>query len=251
MAVLLSSIVDFLFSIIAYWWALVPGVLLGLGEVMTFFSEKVDEWFKNNKLRVRRYAIPISIIGLFIACFLAFHEERMAHEDTKNEFIGYKDKYSTLEFDELRSEINNVREEIHKWPTEGSIDGDVGIGQWEGNVFVYHQPLLVFTKMVTWEESLKPFIFTIDGEGAPPPNTFIYWRIDADRAKNRVKATIDGPLGNMAEVFLNMKRSTDAGFNSGIQLTEDRRMSLVAKLDEGTVPVILRVYITSYEVENK
>lgn len=213
----------------------------------TLLSGKVDEWFASNKLRVRRYAIPISIIGLFIACFLAYHDERTSHEDTKTKFSEYKDDHSGKGFGELDKELEQLKAEMHKWPTEGTSDSD---GEWEGNTFVYREPLLILTKKVTWQDNLKPYVFIIDGEGSPEPGSFIYWRIDADRAKSKVKAIIDWAHGMEAKWKLNINRHADE-FGDGIRLPNNRKLSLVTKLDKGTAPVIVRVYITSFEVEKK
>ena len=126
MAELFKSITDFVLSIIVFWWLLIPGVLLAIVALMTLCSEKVDELFTSNKSLVRRYAIPISIIGLFIACFLAFHEERMAHEKTKQE---YKQNYGkkgfnelNIELEKLRNENVNIKSKLDKLPTEPQIE---------------------------------------------------------------------------------------------------------------------------------
>ena len=65
-----------------------------------------------------------------------------------------------------------------------------------------------------------------------------------------MKAVIDWAKGKGVEWKLDLNSHKDE-FGDGIRLSKDRKMSLVTKLDKGTSPVILRVYITSFEVEKK
>jgi len=263
-----ESIVSFGTALVDKWLLIVAGVLIPvLVDVPSMFFDKWEKWVSEHKLTVRKYRVGFFIVVLFIASFLVFHEERLAHKETNIEFTEYKGKYSPLAFDELKEDIKGIKErenhwdkeeqeklieeKIDKWAKEVSIDGDIGIGQWDGNVFVYHQPLLVFTKLVTWQDSLKPFVFTIDGEGAPELNSLVTWRVDIDRATERVNAIITHAHGIAAEVLLDIKKNNRGEFSSAISMSEDRKMALVAKIEKGTVPVILRVYITSYEVNNK
>ena len=74
MSDLLKSFPIFLSALIAYWWMLVPGIVLSLIEIARTVSDKADS-LASDKKRIRQYIVPVSIIGLFIASYLAWNNE--------------------------------------------------------------------------------------------------------------------------------------------------------------------------------
>jgi hypothetical protein len=119
-------------------------------------------------------------------------------------------------------------------------------GYWEGAAFIYKQPLLVFTKRLTVEENNKPFTFHVDD---PEPNTFVRYKIDVENAEDRVLASIDFAHGKNLESMLSWSTLRGIGPGGGIRLPNDKALSLVACLKENTVPVTIRVYIKSFEIQ--
>lgn len=120
-------------------------------------------------------------------------------------------------------------------------------GFWDGNKFIYHKPILVLTKQAIPEENGIGTPFKVTD---PEANTFIWWKTEVDNAKDRVMTTVDFQHDNR-------QMSWDGGMISpaeatgGIITNKAKKLYLHTCLKKDTSPVIVRVYITAFEVFNQ
>ena len=193
------------------------GALIGLTLFLVALVFLILGWSKKLKM-----SIPVIFMIIFGVGFLV---------STAFYFISNPSPPNKVE----------VREEINKWAQTGSLEGN---GEWDGNVFVYYEPHLLFTKRVTVEDNGTPFILEVD---PIQRESFINWKIEIEKAGDRVQATIDFKHGKNAN--LSWENAFKPGLTGGIRLPEDRLLSLVTNLKPETIPVIISVYMTSYEIQ--
>ena len=101
MSDLLKSFPIFLSALIAYWWMLVPGIVLSLIEIARTVSDKADS-LASDKKRIRQYIVPVSIIGLFIASYLAWNNEYQELVKKQNELKKIPEPQLSLKIETLR-----------------------------------------------------------------------------------------------------------------------------------------------------
>jgi len=110
-------------------------------------------------------------------------------------------------------------------------------GYWIGNLFVYREPKLVFSKMVTPNDD--GHIYPIRIEDADD-NAFVNFKIEYD--------------GGLGEAELVLHELSQLGPQSigrettyGIRLGKDKTTKLVVHVPQNSVPTIIRVYTLSWE----
>ena len=80
-----ESIIEFLYAVASYWWAIIPGLALEGGRVLRLVWGGYDEWAERvfPRDRQRQWGRKLVVLGLVMATFLAFHDERTRHQETK------------------------------------------------------------------------------------------------------------------------------------------------------------------------
>ena len=115
------------------------------------------------------------------------------------------------------------------------------VGQWHDNRFVYHQPLLVFTAVVTEADNNKPKVFEVNG---PEPESFVDFRVVIDALHGRVQAILDFPKGRTPFNWAGWH----AGIRQGFRLPKNRLMTLRTNTVKDTDPTVVRVYVASWQI---
>ena len=101
-----NSLSEFVRTIIGYWWALVPGVVIG--------GIGLWEWIAGQPLPVSLPAwlrFTIAVAALLIAAFLAFHKVRVERDASRNDKAEALDGLGNLLADGSQIRYRNVQSE--------------------------------------------------------------------------------------------------------------------------------------------
>ena len=146
-----ESLYELARAAVPYWWALVPDLVLEGGRVTSLFWQNYDKWAAGflTRERQRRWGKILVIAGLFVAVFLAYHDERTRHQATKVA----------------------LTEAISKQAAPAMVGQRAWVGSWNAKLSaepIAGEPLkIIIEYQNTGQEPARNFTFSIDTFTAP------------------------------------------------------------------------------------
>ncbi len=125
---------------------------------------------------------------------------------------------------------------------------DKKLGHWDGTAFIYHEPKIVFTKLFTVEDNEKIFQIPLpDCE----PYSFVSFYVKVKRGPDRIRTVILPGLSWGNGMAWARESHATAEPVGGSTSGKENRLTIKANMLPDTVPLIVRVYVTAWDLEPK
>lgn len=117
-------------------------------------------------------------------------------------------------------------------------------GSWFGSRFVYHSPQRVCTVLISPGDNDRVHVFHV---GDTEAHAYVELKIEIDSPTNRVKARIGPAEGSRPFLPWEMGGAVE---RMQVRLPDSRKLGLHTRALPETVPIAVRVFVVSWEIQS-
>ena len=178
---------------------------------------------------------------LLVACFLAWRDEHRARVNAENQTpsLDYQAVEKLVEagreIADLKAQVSNLKAQAADLKVKDTL------GVWQGNKFIYHSKLHVYTVEVSAQHNDEKLLFKLND---PPIGSLVETIIEIDRHDERVRALVLWPHDNLKGDLRGITKQT----RSSLRLPKDRTLSLKTYAEPEATPTTIRVFISSWTI---